>query len=63
MAYTARQSRTLLRVREVANDLDSSNKFVYGLISSGQLRAIRVGTEYRIRAADFEAFLASQATA
>jgi excisionase family DNA binding protein len=52
-----------LRPKGIANKLDCSLKVVYALIASRQLRAIRVGTEYRILAADFDAFLREQSTA
>lgn len=54
---------TVFRPRGVAEKLDCSMKVVYALIASGDLRAIRVGTEYRILAEDFETFLREQATA
>lgn len=38
-----------------------SNMTVYRLIKSGQLSAIRVGKNYRIRRADVERYLADRA--
>lgn len=47
----------LLTVSEVAADLRVSNMTVYRLIRGGQLPALRVGRNYRIRQADLEAYL------
>ncbi|MFN2556945.1 MAG: helix-turn-helix domain-containing protein [Nitriliruptorales bacterium] len=47
----------LLTVSEVAADLRVSNMTVYRLIRGGQLPALRVGRNYRIRRADLEAYL------
>lgn len=47
----------LLTVSEVAGDLRVSNMTVYRLIRGGQLPALRVGRNYRIRRADLEAYL------
>ncbi|MFN2556006.1 MAG: helix-turn-helix domain-containing protein [Nitriliruptorales bacterium] len=47
----------LLTVGEVAADLRVSNMTVYRLIRGGQLPALRVGRNYRIRQADLEAYL------
>ena len=51
----------LLTVSEVAADLRVSNMTVYRLIKAGQLAAIRVGKNYRIRQADLDAYLQSGA--
>lgn len=48
---------TLLTVAEVADVLRVSNMTVYRLIKSGQLAAIRVGKNYRVRQADLTAYL------
>ena len=48
----------LLTVAEVAETLRVSNMTVYRLIKSGELTAIRVGKNYRIRTADLDEYLA-----
>lgn len=47
----------LLTVSEVAADLRVSNMTVYRLIRNGELPALRVGRNYRIRQVDLEAYL------
>ncbi|HYY44593.1 MAG TPA: helix-turn-helix domain-containing protein [Actinomycetota bacterium] len=47
----------LLTVGEVAQIMRVSNMTVYRLIKSGQLAAIRVGKNYRIRRRDVERYL------
>ncbi|MPZ69637.1 MAG: helix-turn-helix domain-containing protein [Actinobacteria bacterium] len=47
----------LLTVGEVAGIMRVSNMTVYRLIKSGQLPAIRVGKNYRIRRGDIERYL------
>jgi excisionase family DNA binding protein len=47
----------LLTVAEVASVMRVSNMTVYRLIKSGQLGAVRVGRNYRIRETDLERFL------
>lgn len=49
----------LLTVAEVADVLRVSNMTVYRLIKSGQLAAIRVGKNYRIRQADLDGYLSA----
>ena len=51
----------LLTVGEVASVMRVSNMTVYRLIKSGQLSAIRVGKNYRIRRSDVERYLAERA--
>jgi excisionase family DNA binding protein len=51
----------LLTVGEVAALLRVSNMTVYRLIKSGQLAAIRVGKNYRIRRKDVERYLTERA--
>jgi excisionase family DNA binding protein len=51
----------LLTVVEVANIMRVSNMTVYRLIKSGQLSAIRVGKNYRIRRADMDRYLTDRA--
>ena len=46
----------LLTVSEVAAAMRVSNMTVYRLIKSGELAAVRVGKNYRIREADLERF-------
>ncbi len=48
---------SLLTVGEVAGIMRVSNMTVYRLIKSGQLPAIRVGKNYRIRRGDIERYL------
>ena len=47
----------LLTVAEVAAVLRVSNMTVYRLIKAGELPALRVGKNYRIRSHDLEAFI------
>jgi excisionase family DNA binding protein len=47
----------LLTVAEVADVLRVSNMTVYRLIKAGDLPALRVGKNYRIREADLSRFL------
>lgn len=51
----------LLTVGEVAGMMRVSNMTVYRLIKSGQLSAIRVGKNYRIRRSDVERYLTDRA--
>jgi excisionase family DNA binding protein len=51
----------LLTVGEVATMMRVSNMTVYRLIKSGQLAAIRVGKNYRIRRGDVERYLTDRA--
>ncbi len=51
----------LLTVGEVAQTMRVSNMTVYRLIKSGQLAAIRVGKNYRIRRRDVERYLSERA--
>lgn len=53
----------LWTVAEVADHMRVSNMTVYRLIRAGQLPAIRVGKNYRIRGADLAAYLRSSTTA
>jgi excisionase family DNA binding protein len=47
----------LLTVGEVADVMRVSNMTVYRLIKSGQLGAIRVGKNYRIRESEVDRYL------
>jgi excisionase family DNA binding protein len=47
----------LLTVSEVATAMRVSNMTVYRLIKSGQLSAIRVGKNYRIRESEVHRYL------
>ena len=49
----------LLTVAEIAAVLRVSNMTVYRLIKAGELPALRVGKNYRIRTDDLDAFLAT----
>ena len=51
----------LLTVGEVAGIMRVSNMTVYGLIKAGQLGAIRVGKNYRIRRSDVDRYLDERA--
>ena len=51
----------LLTVGEVAGLMRVSNMTVYRLIKSGQLGAIRVGKNYRIRRTDVDRYLTDRA--
>jgi excisionase family DNA binding protein len=51
----------LLTVGEVAQIMRVSNMTVYRLIKSGQLAAIRVGKNYRIRRRDVDRYLLERA--
>jgi excisionase family DNA binding protein len=51
----------LLTVGEVAGIMRVSNMTVYRLIKSGQLSAIRVGKNYRIRRLDVDKYLTDRA--
>ena len=51
----------LLTVGEVANLMRVSNMTVYRLIKAGQLAAIRVGKNYRIRRTDVDRYLTDRA--
>lgn len=46
-------------VNEVAKKLRTTRAFVVNLISSKQLKAYRVGRAYRIKPADYEAYVKS----
>jgi excisionase family DNA binding protein len=52
----------LWTVAEVAEHMRVSNMTVYRLIKAGQLPAIRVGKNYRIRAGDLAAYLEASTT-
>lgn len=60
MARTDPISR-LLTVAEVATVIRVSRMTVYRLIRRGQLKAMRVGRNYRVREDDLELYLESQA--
>ena len=50
----------LLTVSEVADVMRVSNMTVYRLIKSGQLPAVRVGKNYRIRESDVDTYLSER---
>ena len=50
----------LLTVGEVAATMRVSNMTVYRLIKSGDLPALRVGKNYRIRESDVDAYLSDR---
>lgn len=53
-------SEHMLTAAEVAERLRVSTMTVYRLIRGGELPAVRVGRNYRVRRADLEAYLESQ---
>lgn len=53
----------LWTVAEVAEHMRVSNMTVYRLIKAGQLPAIRVGKNYRIRGRDLSRYLDASSTA
>jgi excisionase family DNA binding protein len=53
-------SVTLLTAAEVAEQLRVSTMTVYRLIRRGELPAVRVGRNYRVRASDLETYLDGQ---
>ena len=50
----------LLTVAEVAGAMRVSNMTIYRLIKSGQLGAVRVGKNYRIRESDVDRYLSER---
>ena len=50
----------LLTVSEVASTMRVSNMTVYRLIKSGDLPAVRVGKNYRIRETDVQRYLSDR---
>lgn len=50
----------LLTAAEVAEDLRVSTMTVYRLIRRGELPAVRVGRNYRVRVQDLQAYLDAQ---
>jgi len=50
----------LLTVGEVADAMRVSNMTIYRLIKSGQLAAVRVGKNYRIRESDVDRYLSER---
>ncbi len=53
-------ARQLLTAAEVAEQLRVSTMTIYRLIRSGELPAVRVGRNYRVRAEDLTAYLDGQ---
>lgn len=53
-------NQRLLTAAEVADQLRVSTMTVYRLIRRGELPAVRVGRNYRVRARDLETYLESQ---
>lgn len=58
--YGAAMSDHLLTAGEVADQLRVSTMTIYRLIRRGELPAVRVGRNYRVRSRDLEAFLDAQ---
>lgn len=59
MARTPIDSERLWTVAEVADHMRVSNMTVYRLIKRGELRAIRVGKNYRLRGSDLDEYLSA----
>jgi excisionase family DNA binding protein len=55
-------SDRLWTVAEVADHMRVSNMTVYRLIKAGELPAIRVGKNYRVRGSDLAAYLDASRT-
>ena len=53
-------SNQLLTAAEVADQLRVSTMTIYRLIRRGELPAVRVGRNYRVRARDLDVFLDAQ---
>jgi excisionase family DNA binding protein len=53
-------SPSLLTAAEVADQLRVSTMTIYRLIRRGELPAVRVGRNYRVRVPDLEAYLSGQ---
>ena len=60
--FTGFGDDVLLTVAEVAQHMRVSNMTVYRLIKSGQLPALRVGKNFRIRARDLSSYLEGSRT-
>ena len=60
--FTGFGDDVLLTVAEVAQHMRVSNMTVYRLIKSGQLPALRVGKNFRIRTRDLSAYLEASQT-
>lgn len=58
--YGADMSDHLLTAGEVAERLRVSTMTIYRLIRRGELPAVRVGRNYRVRTRDLDAFLDAQ---
>ncbi len=59
MAGTGPELSRMLTVAEVASVMRVSRMTVYRLIRRGQLRAVKVGRNYRVREDDLERYLES----
>lgn len=53
-------SQQLLTAAEVADQLRVSTMTIYRLIRSGELPAVRVGRNYRVRVSDLAGYLEAQ---
>lgn len=60
--FTGFGDDVLLTVAEVAQHMRVSNMTVYRLIKSGQLPALRVGKNFRIRSRDLASYLEGSRT-
>ena len=57
MAGTKERTPALLRVGEAAEQLRLSERTLWRLLKTGELRSIRIGRQVRIRPVDVEAFV------
>ena len=60
LVRSGRVDDRLLTVAEVAGAMRVSNMTVYRLIKSGELPALRVGKNYRIRESDVNRYISGQ---
>lgn len=58
--YTHGMTERLLTAAEVADQLRVSTMTIYRLIRSGELPAVRVGRNYRVRQSDLDVYLEQQ---
>ncbi len=52
----------LLKIKEVAASLNTRPRMIQLLISGGQLRAMRLGKQFRVSPEDLERFIACRTT-
>jgi excisionase family DNA binding protein len=54
-------NRPLLRIEQIAERLSISRSMAWKIISTGQLRSLRIGRVVRVRSEDLDAYLADPA--